>query len=466
MDLPAAAMVSQPRPVRGAFTLIELLKVIAVILLQAGMIIGTVAEVRLRARQTSTSLRMQVVLDALINYDNIDGSSALSLQSHLPIGGVVSFATVKAIDDAAQTGSVPPPPGFTYVYYNGGWQTTLLTTSNYQAGINNEESALFFRRQEASVFDVMPTSLASVTSAAVYQNWWPGQWPPTDWMALSPGTTPPILRFPWGKQGMRIDGTLCDASIPVGVFTSANPQQFLELTHSAGVMTSVHETMANAWATSGNSLASDGNVWAWNNASTNQTDWVTMTGATRSDGTILNATQAAANLPMPYDLGYLSPMQTIAFLQAANVLSATTGANDYRTNRSTTAAWNDAWGNPLIVVYAIFQPERYNRVFDGQNRRDLLLRSATENYQFNRAIYLAVASAGPTLPATTPLTWTPSGDALTLQQYWMQIRTVCNAVDWNETSFNNPPWQGVRISTKKISGVSYTCQLTAPTVVK
>jgi type II secretory pathway pseudopilin PulG len=463
-------MTASARSASGGFTLLELLITIGIILLLSGMIIGSIVAVRERAREAATATRMQLILDALTNYDSIDGSSALSLQSHLPIGGVVTFATVRAIDNTITGGAGVQPPGFLFNYSTSApptppnWVTAVLDTSNYLTLINNTEGSRFFRRVADNVFDVMPISVASAINSNQYMIWWPSQWPQTDWMSAVPGVIPPILRFPWGKEGMRIDGSLCDASIVAGPIAGTNAPSLLENTHSASYSLTQSELMANSWATLGSSSGSSP-IWSWSATSGVQTDWVTMTSATRSDGSAVPTTSLTANLPMPFDLGYLSPVQTIAFLQAAGVLSAATGANDYRTNRSPSAPWNDAWGHPLIVVYAIFQPERYIRKFDGQVRRDLFLRSAKQNYQFDRAIYFAVGAAGGTLysnVSSLTQSWTASSDATVLQAYWLQIRDVCNAVSWTETSFDSPPWTGVKVGKKN----NARSLLSAPVIVK
>jgi type II secretory pathway pseudopilin PulG len=445
-----------------AFTLLELLIAIGIILLLSGMIIGSVISVRERARETATASRMQLILNALTSYDSIDGSSALSLQSHVPLGGVVSFATIRAIDNTITGGSGVQPPPFLYHYYSGGWTSTTLSTGNYLSGINTTESSRFFRRLADDVFDVMPSSVAVATSSNQYITWWPSQWPETDWMNASPGINPPILRFPWGQQGMRIDGSLCDAAIVSGLMVGPTAPSLLEETHSAGYRLAQSEPLANSWATFGAPIASGTQIWSWKPSNPLQTDWVNLTSAIRSDGSTVTGTALGSNMPLPFDLGYLSPLQTILLLQATGTLSAATGANDYRTNRSPSAPWNDAWGNPLIVVYAIFQPERYIRTFDGEDRRDLFLRSAKQNYQYNRAIYFAIGAAGKTLYSNVNLTWSVGNDAVNLQAYWLQIRDVCNAVSWTEASFDSPPWTGIKVGKKN----GARSLLSAPAIVK
>jgi hypothetical protein len=137
--------------------------------------------------------------------------------------------------------------------------------------------------------------------------------------------------------------------------------------------------------------------------------------------------------------------------------------DEYRKDRRTTQAWNDAWGNPLLVSYALFQPERFSRVFDGQNRRDLLLHGAMTAYKYNRSIYLAAGAIGPTIRDRTKLdalaaSTAASGDAPVLRALWTQVRECCKAYDWTERSFDQPPWKGVR----NLSTAGERCFLTSP----
>jgi hypothetical protein len=170
-----------------------------------------------------------------------------------------------------------------------------------------------------------------------------------------------------------------------------------------------------------------------------------------------------SNVALPFDMGWMSPLPTIGLLQASGVLrQGTTGEDDYRNGRKSTEPWNDAWGHPLVVVYALFQPERYVRNFDQQNRRDKLLKDALKAYQYNRSVYLAVGAAGGSMPATLPLTWAAGSDAVTMRDYWMQIRDVSGAAAWNETAFSAPPWKGLKRGKKN----GYTCYVSTPTEVK
>ncbi len=453
---------------RPAFTLLELLMVVTIIMVLMGLAVGIGVEIREKAKESATSMRMEHILSALANYSTVDGSIAMVLQNNLGLGGAVQFATVHAIDSVT-TGAGNQPPGFRYYYKEGPnpFVTWDITSANWQSGPGGTfDIQTFWRSMGDLVFDVMPANPTVVAPTAQWLTWWPTQWTWTDWDQASPGSNPPILRFPWGRPGLRTDGTVCDPEIAAGV-PAINPTTITETQTSGGSSYTAPVTyrLANSWATMG--AAAAGSAWSWTNNDASQTDYVTITSATRSDGTAVPAASVGSNLPIPFDLGYCSPMQTIILLQAAGVLdSGAAGGAEYRTDRGPSKPWNDAWGNPLVVVYAIYQPERYFRKFDQYDRRDLFLRQAQTAYQFNRAIYFAVGAAGQTLYAGVPTSWGSASDstqdAATLRQYWLQIRDVCSAASWTEAAWQNPPWNGSKVG-KKNGSLS---MMTAPIMVK
>src|SRR6185503_19848965 len=100
--------------------------------------------------------------------------------------------------------------------------------------------------------------------------------------------------------------------------------------------------------------------------------------------------------------------------------------------------------------------------FDGQNRRDLLLKAATRECQYTRSVYVAVGAPGATLPATVNKTWTAVDDLTTMRGYWRLIRDVAAAYEWTEDSFTKPAWKGTRV--RKSGG--FKCYLTTPTEIK
>lgn len=467
---------------RLAFTLIELLIVIAVISVLAGMILTVVVMVKDRAKLVSTTARLNAVLNALSTYAASEGSVAVSLQTRLDLGGAHTFNSVKVINNAIPTvapGSAEPPP-FRQWLYGGSWTKTDVTAANYSA---NTERRTLWQRLSDNVMDVMP--LAGETWVqADYTTTWPTQWPETDWYVDPPGAIPPVLRFPWGKPGLRIDATLCDPAQPAGLAGSGG-NILNETTTSAGrpfpadavgrsaVAVDPLEQTANSWVTLGNAA---GTIWQWSTISAAQTDYVTAVTARRSNGIPVIAvpepvamaapTAFAGNAALPFDLGHCSPLRTIALLQAAGILApGAVGEDAYRTDRKPRQPWNDAWGHPLVVVYAMYQPERYQRTFDNQNRRDLLMRGGHKSYQYNRSLYFAVGAPGAEV-GNSPQTWTAAEDLTVLRDNWLWIRYICDAHEWDETAFTKPPWNGVRTGKKSLGNMSLKSMITAPIEVK
>jgi prepilin-type N-terminal cleavage/methylation domain-containing protein len=433
---------------RSAFTLLELLIVVAVIAALMLMTLSSVVSIREKARMTATSARMQNVLNGLATYASNERSACYALQSAIGLGGVLTYSSIKVINDSLVP-ACSKPPGFTQVQKTPTMASPSKIPFDFSSHAQNPEQLTLWRRLIEEVFDVMPPT-GAVWALADYQNpakgGWPTQWPETDWDQSPPGTNPPILRFPWGKPGLRADGTICDPVLPAAL-TGAN---YAESTTWAGFHYVQTTALLNEWVTCGAPATT--RIWNWTSANNLQSDAVLLTTASRSDGTAvpgLGNQNTNSNSPMPFDMGWMSPLATIGFLQAAGVLTADTGADDFRNNRKPSAAWNDAWGHPLIVVYAMFQPERFSRTFDDLDRRDLLLKASMRAYQFDRELYVAVAAMGPVKPDPLPDTWAPTADTTTLRDYWMQLRDITQAADWNESSFAAPPkaWnQSVRLN--------------------
>ncbi len=458
---------------RRGFSLLELLIVVAIVMVLVGLTISCVTMIKERAREHATMARMQNILNGLTQYAASDGSPGVGLQIAYDLGGVPYFAQISNINNYSITSLCAKPPGFmqwTWVppIATPAWSQAPFDATNYSA---NPERITLWRRLIDDVYDAKPPAPPAATwaSAADYMaagqpGAWPTQWPETDWDLPSPGVNPPILRFPWGKPGLRVDGAICDPNLPSGPTTT----KITEKTTSAGLTKeNPPEAVLNNWVTTGAPATS--RIWDWTASDPNQTDGVTLTGAHRSSDLAINIVGADplknANAPMPFDEGWMSPLKSIQLLQAAGVLQrGAVGEGEYRNGRSGSQPWNDAWGHPLVVVYAMFQPERYVRTFDGQNRRDLLLRSARKEYQYNRSCYFAVGAPGYVLSPTLapPLTWAAGADATTLRDYWLQIRDVADAATFTEASFSSAPWKGVKVGKK----AGMKCMLTAPVEIK
>ncbi len=133
----------------------------------------------------------------------------------------------------------------------------------------------------------------------------------------------------------------------------------------------------------------------------------------------------------------LDPLKTVRLLEAAGVLpaddTATAGIDEAAVawaDHANSKPWNDAWGNPIVLAWGLFQP-----VTEEQTA------AANHRYHFSRAVYVAAAAVGPVAPA---LNGDPSNDAPAL---WAQANRICqpNATSaWDERAFAIPPWRGIK----------------------
>lgn len=173
-------------------------------------------------------------------------------------------------------------------------------------------------------------------------------------------------------------------------------------------------------------------------------------------------------------LADFTPMATIALLRLAGVLEEPA---DYRQDRDHKRPWNDAWGNPLLVVGALYIAPRYDLDpdfsgayydfldIDGnpidvalhdqlQGGRDWLIAQSNKHLSFSRKAYLAVAALGPQrsvvgdyspadeanpitddLPGFVgngPLKWEESLDHRVLRAAWLQVIAACSATSWTD----------------------------------
>jgi len=185
--------------------------------------------------------------------------------------------------------------------------------------------------------------------------------------------------------------------------------------------------------------------------------------------------------PEPHSLSNLRPYRSAQLLYAAGVLPDLTPAT-WSLSPAPRQPWNDAWGNPLVVAYALYQPPAFD-IYDHPappsgfaGRSDNLppnayFEQADKAYGFTRATYISVAAAGPRL--STPLVNDAKADAIAI---WKQVNEVCNrdaaSVElWRvdphtaTTPFNammTPPWSGVRRAKGKTTRAGERCFLLAP----
>jgi general secretion pathway protein G len=213
--------------------------------------------------------------------------------------------------------------------------------------------------------------------------------------------------------------------------------------------------------------------------------------------------------PERFRLRDLSPFNTRKLLLLAGMLP--TKQNDpawaqaqYQTNRGIDEPWNDAWGHPLVVASALYQPtwrtvnplptipgwqdgawptpasatmamdpstppigfalygpavETPSAPNDRSARKAIL--DHMKLYQYNRSVYVAVAAIGPqawiddtALKSSNPTDWANSPTAPTtgaLDALWSQANWVCQQAtehefdhDWSELSIDNPAWKEIK----------------------
>lgn len=213
--------------------------------------------------------------------------------------------------------------------------------------------------------------------------------------------------------------------------------------------------------------------------------------------------------PERFRLRDLSPFNTRKMLTIAGLLPAKQsdpawGQTEYMTNRKPGENWNDAWGHPLVVATALYQPtwrtatpspsvpgwidgawptppsptaafapstppvpfasygptmEIPSATTDRSARKALL--DHLKLYQYDRSVYLAVAAVGPhawvsdaLLKSSTVSDWADSPTVPTtgtLDALWAQANWVCQQAkvrefdhDWSELSIDNPMWPGIK----------------------
>lgn len=213
--------------------------------------------------------------------------------------------------------------------------------------------------------------------------------------------------------------------------------------------------------------------------------------------------------PERFRLRDLSPFNTRKLLTQANLLPTkqsdpSWGQTQYMTNRKTGESWNDAWGHPLVIGAAFYQPtwrtatpapsvpgwldgawptpasataavsptttpvpfsaygptmETPTTASDRSARKALL--DHLKLYQYDRSVYISVAAVGPhawvsetLLKSSTAADWADSPTSPTsgtLNDLWAQANWVCQQAkvrefdhDWSELSIDSPMWTGLK----------------------
>ncbi len=207
----------------------------------------------------------------------------------------------------------------------------------------------------------------------------------------------------------------------------------------------------------------------------------------------------------------LSPLASIRLLTMAGILEkGSAGEDAYRKDRKTNKAWNDRWGQPLLVGFAAFIAPRYD--FDDVNDlynyahtcasgdkvngrfprtsdkmhggRDVIMKTIRRDIGSGWLGYLCIGSTGPSVGGVDfGSTWNDANDdRVQLLERWKAITTACAAWEWHQFSFGAPPgsWRradpdggtwsvdawsksGMR---KGVRGNRQTCFLSSPLEVK
>jgi prepilin-type N-terminal cleavage/methylation domain-containing protein len=107
--------------------------------------------------------------------------------------------------------------------------------------------------------------------------------------------------------------------------------------------------------------------------------------------------------PESFALSQMNPLYSQALLELAELLPPAEPQR-YQSDRNPDQAWNDRWGNPLIVAYALYQygagPGAANEAQPPSGRFNWQWKLAKEAFGYTRSAYLVTGSAGPR-PGTT-----------------------------------------------------------------
>lgn len=175
-----------------------------------------------------------------------------------------------------------------------------------------------------------------------------------------------------------------------------------------------------------------------------------------------NGAQATPTTIADFTLAQMNPRKSYELLLAAGILrGGDEGLTAYASNRSDNVAWNDRWGNPLVVAYALYQygpalgPNESVPPSAGFNTQ---WRQVQERYGTTRAVTVVVGASGPIIPTGIDLnamtTLEPRETALVA--LWTHIDEVANREGDGVTprwriadngainAIDRSPWTGVR----------------------
>lgn len=151
--------------------------------------------------------------------------------------------------------------------------------------------------------------------------------------------------------------------------------------------------------------------------------------------------------PQPFGLSQMNVAQSQVLLELVELLPPA-APERYLDDRNPDQPWNDSWGHPLIVAYALYQygpdPAASNESQPPSMGFNWQWKLAKETFGHTRSVYLAVGSGGPRLSV-------PPND---LTGIWNQLNAVANRapdggdlwrVDASVNAMSEPPWSGIRV---------------------
>ena len=192
-----------------------------------------------------------------------------------------------------------------------------------------------------------------------------------------------------------------------------------------------------------------GAIWQWQKSGGNdrQMGEVSELQYARSNDPETFLNDVPSNGPLPFDLGYCSPLRTMELLQAINILPpGADGLQSYREDRDPSKPWNDAWGNPIVLVYALYIPVRTaGSNYKPEPARDYFLDHGLKAYGSSRALYQSASSLGPSHDLDLSSPWDEEVDHDMLRDMWNFIRDKGQAHTWTESSFASSDWDRVRM---------------------
>ncbi len=407
---------------KRGFTLIELMVVITIIAILAGLLITLIPEVMRKAKLADTSSRVNSVHAGMALIGQNEGSATFRMQQLLEysttgtaldamepgLGGIFTFGAPNRNATGIEVGLptvgtrpslVDPPPAKVY----GGWGYRGRGHLAFPWGKKFPD----------------PTPVAGVQTTVLMG--------PERFMLrhMSPFNTRKLL-----KLANVLPTKASDATWPEKQYMT-NRKTSEPWNDAWGHPLVVASVLYQPTFQNGPSLSS---LPGWKDGA-----WPTMTGTTPVDP--VTATVSAPS----------------SYLPAADNAVTTTPSNDAGSLRNSPTA-DDSSPRQAPTKKALLDHMKL--------------------YQYNRSVYIAVAAVGPSarasdddLKSTDANKWgsTPNDKVLytgTLDVLWNQANNVCQQAkkapfdsDWTELSWDNPPWQGNKYdyltSSKKMSDANY-----------